>query len=176
MAHSHPIPRLLVAVFAAVTVLCRAELLHAQTEAEQARSAPLDRALPMSAEVKTGTLGNGLKYFVRANSEPKNRAFLRLVVNIGSLAEEENQRGVAHFLEHMAFNGTEHFEKTKLVERLEAIGMQIGTGLNARTSFDETVFMLSVPTDAPAFISRLNLVPVRGFAKGWYVEFRGIAA
>ena len=148
MAHPHPFPRLVV-VLVAVAALCRTELLNAQNEAEQARSAPLDRALPMSAEVTTGTLGNGLKYFIRANSEPKNRAFLRLVVNIGSLAEEENQRGVAHFLEHMAFNGTEHFEKTKLVERLEAIGMQIGTGLNARTSFDETVFMLSVPTDAP---------------------------
>src|SRR5262245_27476365 len=149
MARPSPFRRSFVVAFAALTALCHVPSLQAQTDAEQARAAPLNQPLPMAAEVKTGTLGNGLKYFIRANSEPKNRAFLRLVVNVGSLAEEDDQRGVAHFLEHMAFKGTEHFEKDELVQRLQAIGMQLGTGLNARTSFDETVFLLSVPTDAP---------------------------
>ena len=144
--------RLFFAALAALSIVSSAEPLLAQTDAEQARSAPLDRRLPMSPNVTTGTLDNGLTYFIRANSEPENRAFLRLVVNVGSLAEEADEQGVAHFLEHMAFNGTENFEKGELVERLEAIGMRLGTGLNARTSFDETVYMLSVPTDVPEHV------------------------
>ena len=141
--------RLLVVALSVLTMLGLSERLDAQTDAERARSVSLDQPLPMSTEVTTGTLDNGLKYFVRANSEPENRAFLRLVVNIGSVAEEDDERGVAHFLEHMAFNGTENFAKNELVERLESIGMRIGTGLNASTSFDETVYMLSVPTEDP---------------------------
>lgn len=140
--------RLLVALIP-LALLGHAPQLAAQTDAERARSASLDQPLPMDSAVSVGALDNGLKYFIRANSEPKNRAFLHLVVNVGSLAEEADELGVAHFLEHMAFNGTENFEKNELVERLEAIGMRLGTGLNARTSFDETVYMLSVPTDAP---------------------------
>jgi zinc protease len=123
--------------------------LEAQSDAERARSAALDELLPMSAEVTTGTLGNGLEYFIHRNSEPQKRAFLRLVVNVGSVVEEADEQGVAHFLEHMAFNGTENFAKSELVERLEAMGMRIGTDLNARTAFDETVYMLTVPTDVP---------------------------
>jgi zinc protease len=140
------------AVTVAVVALSARVALEAQPEAERARTAALDERLPMSAEVTTGTLDNGLKYFIRANAEPENRAFLRLVVDVGSVVEEADEQGVAHFLEHMAFNGTENFAKGELVERLESIGMQLGTGLNARTSFDETVYMLSVPTDAPEHI------------------------
>jgi hypothetical protein len=153
MTHRHALPLRLLFAFAASTIVSLVTRVDAQEAAEEARSAPLDRALPMSPNVTTGTLGNGLKYYVRANSEPENRAFFRLVVNVGSLAEEADELGVAHFLEHLAFNGTENFEKNELIAQLEAIGMRIGPGLNARTSFDETVYLLSVPTDAPEHLA-----------------------
>lgn len=103
--------------------------------------------MPVDPAVRTGTLDNGLRYFVRANRRPENRAELRLVVNAGSVLEDDDQRGLAHFVEHMAFNGTENFEKQEIVSYLESIGMRFGADLNAYTGFDETVYMLTVPTD-----------------------------
>ena len=103
--------------------------------------------IPPDPEVTTGTLANGLTYFIHENDEPENRAELRLVVNAGSILEDEDQLGLAHFVEHMAFNGTENFEKQALVDYLESIGMQFGPDVNAYTSFDETVYMLQVPMD-----------------------------
>ncbi|MCZ6507362.1 MAG: insulinase family protein, partial [Acidobacteria bacterium] len=94
-----------------------------------------------------GTLANGLTYYVRANGRPENRAELRLVVNVGSVVEDADQRGLAHFVEHMAFNGTENFARQDLVAYLESVGMRFGADINAYTSFDETVYMLEVPTD-----------------------------
>lgn len=111
-----------------------------------------DDPLPIDPQVKLGTLDNGLSYFVRANSRPENRAELRLVVNAGSVLEDDDQRGLAHFLEHMAFNGTANFEKQALVDYLESIGMAFGPEVNAYTSFDETVYMLQVPTDDPEIL------------------------
>lgn len=111
-----------------------------------------DDPLPMDPKVKTGTLENGLTYFIRENSRPENRAELRLAVNAGSVLETEDQRGLAHLLEHMAFNGTANFEKQELVEYLESIGMNFGPEINAYTSFDETVYMLQVPTDDPEIL------------------------
>lgn len=97
--------------------------------------------------VRTGTLENGLTYFVRANSEPRSRAELRLVINAGSILEDSDQRGLAHVVEHMAFNGTRAFARQEIVDYLESIGMRFGPDVNAYTSFDETVYMLTVPTD-----------------------------
>jgi len=114
-----------------------------------ARAAPLDQRLPFDPQVTTGTLSNGLRYYIRENGRPEHRADLRLVVNAGSIVEDDDQRGLAHFVEHMAFNGTAHFASQKLVEFMESIGMRFGPGLNASTSFDETVYMLQVPTDTP---------------------------
>lgn len=108
--------------------------------------------LTIDPDVKIGTLNNGLKYYIRENKKPENRAVLRLVVNAGSVLEDEDQKGLAHFIEHMAFNGTEHFNKSELVDYLEGIGMKFGAGLNAYTSFDETVYMLQVPMDDPEAI------------------------
>ena len=96
----------------------------------------------------TGSLDNGLSYMIRANDRPVNRAELRLVLNAGSILEDDDQLGLAHFVEHMAFNGTEQFEKQELVQYLESIGMRFGADINAYTSFDETVYMLQVPTDS----------------------------
>ncbi|MDA3874450.1 MAG: pitrilysin family protein, partial [Kiritimatiellae bacterium] len=94
----------------------------------------------------SGELENGFRYFIRQNEKPEERAELRLVVNAGSILEEADQQGLAHYLEHSAFNGTEHFEKNEMVKFLEALGMGFGPDLNAYTSFDETVYMLTVPT------------------------------
>jgi len=107
------------------------------------------RPLPMTDEVRMGELDNGLRYYVQENGRPEGRAELRLVVNVGSVLETDAQRGIAHLLEHMAFNGTESFEKQALVDYLESIGMAFGPSINAYTSFDETVYQLQVPTDAP---------------------------
>ncbi|MYA34897.1 MAG: insulinase family protein [Gemmatimonadales bacterium] len=117
-----------------------------------AGQAPAD-PIPPDPAVIAGTLDNGLRYFVRENDQPENRAELRLVVNAGSILEDEDQLGLAHFVEHMAFNGTENFEKQALVDYLESIGMQFGPDINAYTSFDETVYMLQVPMDDPEMLA-----------------------
>ena len=104
--------------------------------------------MPIESAVRYGRLDNGLTYYVRQNTRPEQRAVLRLVVNAGSVLEDEDQLGLAHFLEHMAFNGTESFEKQAIIDYLERIGMQFGADINAYTEFDETVYMLEVPTDS----------------------------
>lgn len=104
-------------------------------------------AIPFDTDVRTGVLPNGLTYYVRKNIKPEHRAELRLVVNTGSIMETDNQQGLAHFCEHMAFNGTTNFGKSELVDFLERTGMRFGADLNAYTSFDETVYMLQIPTD-----------------------------
>ena len=117
--------------------------------AAAAQAAPLDARLPIDPAITAGTLDNGLRYYIRRNGRPEQRAELRLVVNAGSVLEAEDQRGLAHFVEHMAFNGTVHFAKQSLVAFMESIGMRFGPGLNASTSFDETIYMMRVPTDTP---------------------------
>lgn len=109
-------------------------------------------AIPLDPAIHAGQLDNGLHYYIRENHRPEQRAELRLVVNAGSILEEDDQRGLAHFLEHMAFNGTRSFEKQELVQWLESIGMQFGPDVNAYTSFDETVYMLQIPTDQPGIV------------------------
>ena len=107
-----------------------------------------DPVLPLDPQITAGTLDNGLRYLIRKNRKPENRAELRLTVDVGSVLEEEDQQGLAHFAEHMAFNGTKNFAKQELVDYLELIGMRFGPDLNAYTSFDETVYMLTVPMDS----------------------------
>ncbi len=107
----------------------------------------LSDRIPLDPEVLHGEFDNGLTYYIRANPKPENRAELRLVINAGSMMEDDDQRGLAHFVEHMAFNGTRNFEKQELIDYLERIGMRFGADINAYTSFDETVYMLEVPTD-----------------------------
>lgn len=89
------------------------------------------RPVPLDPAVVHGTLPNGLTYFIRTHDEPRERAELRLAVNAGSILEDDDQRGLAHFVEHMAFNGTENFEKQELVDYLESIGIRFGADLNA---------------------------------------------
>ena len=119
-----------------------------QATMEEKTEQPEDPKLPIDSLVTVGQLDNGLRYVIRKNQKPENRVELRLVVDAGSVLEDENQQGLAHFVEHMAFNGTKNFAKQELVDYLELIGMRFGPDLNAYTSFDETVYMLTVPTDS----------------------------
>ena len=119
-----------------------------------------DLAAPLALDpaVRRGTLENGLTYFIRANPKPEKRAELRLLVNAGSVLEDDDQRGLAHFVEHMGFNGTRHFAKQELIDYLERIGMSFGADVNAYTNFDETVYMLTVPTDDAAYLKKAFLI------------------
>ena len=110
-------------------------------------SIPLDQPVPVDQRITIGYLSNGLRYYIRTNERPAQRAELRLVVKVGSVVEDEDQRGLAHVLEHMAFNGSKNFAKQDLISFMESIGMRLGPGVNANTSFDETVYVLHVPTD-----------------------------
>ena len=114
----------------------------------------LQDTIPFDAAVKTGTLPNGLKYFIRQNSRPAKRVSLRLAVKAGSLFENDDQQGLAHLVEHMAFNGSEHFKPGELVSYFESTGARLGPHVNAYTSFDETVYMLDVPTDKPEIVEK----------------------
>jgi zinc protease len=118
------------------------------------RTATIDGPLPLDPAIRAGTLPNGLKYFIRANKLPEKRALLRLAVQAGSIDEADDQRGLAHMLEHMAFNGGAHFRPGELVSYLESIGARFGPHVNAYTSFDETVYMLDVPTDKAGALNR----------------------
>ncbi len=104
-------------------------------------------SIPTDPSVRMGQLDNGLKYYIKKNAKPENRAELRLALNAGSILEDDDQQGLAHFVEHMAFNGSTNFEKNELVDYLESVGTKFGPDLNAYTSFDETVYMLQVRTD-----------------------------
>jgi zinc protease len=115
---------------------------------------PLTATLPVDSKVKIGTLSNGIHYYIRKNLKPEKRAELRLVVNAGSVLENDNQLGLAHFVEHTAFNGTTHFAKNDLVKYLQSIGVRFGADLNAYTSFDETVYILPVPTDTTRIVEQ----------------------
>ena len=106
-----------------------------------------EQLIPDDPAVKTGTLSNGLKYYIQNNGKPADKIELRLVVNAGSILEDEDQQGLAHFMEHMCFNGTKNFQKNELVDYLQSIGVKFGAHLNAYTGFDKTVYILPIPTD-----------------------------
>ena len=103
--------------------------------------------VPFMQKVRTGTLPSGLRYFILENSRPENRAYLTLAVNAGSVLENDDEQGLAHFVEHMAFNGTERFPEAELVNYLRSLGMRFGPEVNAHTSFDETIYGIEVPVE-----------------------------
>src|SRR5687768_13244102 len=107
----------------------------------------LNATLPIDPQVKVGKLENGLTYYIRKNEKPENKVELRLVINAGSILEDDDQQGLAHFTEHMAFNGSANFEKNDIVSFLQSIGVEFGADLNAYTGFDETVYILPIPTE-----------------------------
>jgi len=103
--------------------------------------------LQQDPEVISGTLDNGLKYYIKQNAKPEKRLELRLFINAGSIVEDDDQRGLAHFVEHMAFNGTKNFPRSEMVDYLTSIGMGYHNGLNGGTSYDYTIYEFKLPTD-----------------------------
>lgn len=118
----------------------------------------LTQQVPVDPVITIGTLPNGLHYYVRQNKQPEKRAELRLVVKAGSILEDDDQQGLAHFAEHMAFNGTQHFPGDGVLKFLQSLGMRFGADVNASTSFDETTYMLTVPTDKPDVLDQSFLI------------------
>jgi zinc protease len=148
---------LLLAAILATTFLAGTQQ-QAATIQGQAQAPDLAQQMPLDPQITIGKFPNGLRYYVRANKKPEGRAELRLVIKAGSILEDDDQQGLAHFVEHMAFNGTRHFPKHELISFIESLGMRFGADLNAYTSFDETVYTLQVPTDKPETMDRALLV------------------
>lgn len=130
--------KLLIPLLLAVSMLIPARALSFQNQ-----------ELPVNPDVKIGKLENGFTYYIHSNPKPENRVEFRLVVNAGSILEDEDQLGLAHFTEHMLFNGTENFKKNELIDFLQKMGLEFGGDLNAYTSFDETVYILPIPLEDP---------------------------
>lgn len=110
--------------------------------------------VPDDPNVRVGQLSNGLRYFIRPHNNPENRAYFRLIMHVGSLNEDDDQCGLAHILEHMAFNGSNHFGPQELDAYFQSIGMQFGAHVNASTGFDKTIYKLEIPTDDPAILEQ----------------------
>src|SRR5687767_7335290 len=121
-------------------------------------AAALDDTVPVDPLITVGTLSNGLRYYIRENRQPQARAELRLAVNAGAVLEDADQRGLAHFVEHMAFNGTQNFPGNAVGSFMQSLGVRFGAHVNAHTAFDETVYELQIPTDNPAVIDRSLLI------------------
>jgi zinc protease len=121
-------------------------------------AAALGDVVPVDPLITVGRLPNGFRYYVRENRLPQGRAELRLAVNAGSVLEDDDQRGLAHFVEHMAFNGTRNFPGLAVGSFMQSLGMRFGAHVNANTSFDETVYILQIPTSSPAVIDRSLLI------------------
>jgi zinc protease len=129
----------------------------------------LNAHLPIAPHVKVGKLANGLTYYIQKNGKPEKKVELRLVVKAGSILEDDDQQGLAHFTEHMAFNGSAHFKKSELISYMQSIGVKFGADLNAYTSFDETVYILPIPTDKRKNIEKGFLV-LEDWAHGMLLE------
>ena len=165
MRITYRLPRGVAAVFALALLLF---LARPVARAQQAVTPPpLDSqaVLPLDPAIRTGTLPNGLTYFIRRNGRPEKRVSLRLAVKTGSLEEADDQQGLAHLIEHMAFNGSAHFKPGELVSYFERLGARLGPHVNAYTSFDETVYMLDLPTDQGDVVAR-GLTALSDFAGG----------
>src|SRR4051794_6136518 len=144
-----------------------------ETSATSVASFGLSQPMPMDPEAAVGTLPNGLRYYVRANGKPAHRAEMRLVVKAGSVLEDDDQQGLAHFVEHMEFEGTEHFPRQTIIDFLSSLGMSIGADANAATSYDNTQYTLRVPTDRPGVLDRALLI-LEDWAHGASFDQAGI--
>lgn len=141
-----------------IRIILAAALLSCSFLAQAESTVPpplsLTSNLPVSPLVNTGKLANGLTYYIHKNPRPENKLELRLVVKAGSMLEDDDQQGLAHFTEHMAFNGSTNFKRNELVSYLQSIGVKFGADLNAYTTFDETVYILPIPTDNPKVVEQ----------------------
>ncbi len=150
--------------FTRIRNLCAAGILLANVWGAQA-ALNLTDPLPIGPQVMVGQLPNGLTYYIQKNQRPEKRLELRLAIKAGSILEDEDQLGLAHVVEHMAFNGSTHFKKHELVSYLQSIGLKFGADLNAYTSFNETVYILPIPTEKPENIEKGFLV-LQDWAQG----------
>src|SRR3954463_13884644 len=125
-----------------------------ETTAASVAPYPLAADMPVDPEVLIGGLPNGLRFYIRPNSRPARQVELRLVVKAGSVLEDDDQLGLAHFVEHMQFQGSRHFPGQSLNDFLASLGLNIGADANAATSFDDTQYTLRVPTDVPGALDR----------------------
>ena len=133
------------------------------------KATDLTAKVPVDRKVRIGKLENGMTYYIRANKKPENRVQFRLAVNAGSILEDEDQLGLAHFCEHMAFNGTKHYKGNEMISELQKKGIEFGRGINAWTSFDETVYYVDLPTDSPEMIE-MGFKILDGWANGLLFE------
>ncbi|MBP5644546.1 MAG: insulinase family protein, partial [Bacteroidales bacterium] len=125
-------------------------MAFAQTSGKASeKKTDLTAKVPVDKKVKIGKLANGMTYYIRANKKPENRVQFRLVTNAGSILEDDDQQGLAHFCEHMAFNGTQYYKGNEMISTLQKNGIEFGRGINAWTSFDETVYYVELPADNP---------------------------
>jgi zinc protease len=136
-----------------LSILLAITTAKAQNNSNKSPTDHINEHLPLDPAVRTGKLSNGFTYYIRHNEEPKNQVIMYLVNKVGSVLENDNQRGLAHFMEHMSFNGTKNYPKNKLVDYLQQNGIRFGADLNAYTSFDETVYQLPLPADKPEVVA-----------------------
>jgi zinc protease len=141
----------------------------AQAPAASPQAPAASERLPFDPAVTTATLPNGIRYYIRRNGRPENRVMLHLAVKAGSVDEADDQQGLAHFLEHMAFNGTKRFKAGELIAALESTGARMGPHVNAYTSFDETVYMFQLPTDKPGVVEK-GIQALADFAGGMTLD------
>jgi zinc protease len=151
----------------------QAQATGRDTSAASVASYALAEPMPVDPEVVLGYLPNGLRYYVRVNAKPARQVELRLVVKAGSVLEDDDQLGLAHFVEHMEFEGTTHFPGQSLVQFLSSLGSSIGPDANATTAFDDTQYTLRVPTDMPGALDQA-LLALRDWAQGALFEQAGI--
>lgn len=149
--------QLILLTTALLTMICLVGIGQ-QAATIRLQSVALTQPMPVDPQITIGTFANGLRYYIRTNKSPEKRAELRLVIKAGSILEDDDQQGLAHFVEHMAFNGTKNFPKHEIISFIESLGMRFGADINAYTSFDETVYMLQVPTDKPETMARAMLI------------------
>src|SRR3954469_2158459 len=157
-------------VTAVIPLLALAALAQ---QAGPARTFAARALIPLDAAVRRAALPNGLTYYIRQNTRPANRVLLRLAVKTGSLDEADDQQGLPHMLEHMAFNGSTHFKPGELVSYFESTGARLGPHVNAYTSFEETVYMLDLPSDKPEIV-RKGLTAMADFAGGLSLDAKEI--
>lgn len=137
------------------------------------QSISLNDKIPIDTNIRVGKLNNGLTYIIRKNPYPLQKAEMRLIVNVGSIVEDSSQLGIAHFIEHMAFNGTKHFKKNELISYLQSLGVRFGADLNAYTGFDETVYMLPIPLTQPQNLDK-GLEILQDWASGISLQTKDI--
>jgi zinc protease len=168
-----PVAVLVAALVAATAASAQTALPGRETSAASVASYPLAQKMPVDPEVLVGALPNGLRFYVRPNGKPAKQAELRLVVKTGSALEDPDQLGLAHFVEHMEFEGTRNFPGQSIIDFLSSLGLSIGADANAATSYDDTQYTLRVPTDVPGVLDRALLV-LRDWADGATFDQNGI--